>query len=114
MKDVAETIGESEWSTRQILKLNKLIPQLQMMVSNGKLSQTNAQELALLTEQTQSALYDALGEEIGERTVAETKQLRQEANGKSVDAIQTMLDAEKAEKKKKVENIIEENKSAAN
>ncbi|WP_342441412.1 ParB N-terminal domain-containing protein [Lysinibacillus sp. FSL K6-0075] len=42
MKDVAETIGESEWSTRQILKLNKLIPQLQRLVSTGKLGTTSA------------------------------------------------------------------------
>ncbi|GIN58483.1 hypothetical protein J8TS2_28020 [Lederbergia ruris] len=36
--DIAETIGESEKSTRRILKLNSLIPQLQSLVSSSKRS----------------------------------------------------------------------------
>lgn len=79
--DVAEFIGESVKTTQRLLKLNELIPQLQRLVSTGKLGTTSAEQLAYLTPEVQSALYDALGEEIGERTVAETKQLRQEANG---------------------------------
>lgn len=96
--EIAEFIGESERTTKRVLKLNELIPQLQRLVSTGKLGTTSAEQLAYLTPEVQSALYDALGEEIGERTVAETKQLRQEANGKSADDIQAMLDVEKAEK----------------
>lgn len=98
VEDVSEFIGESKRVTERLLKLNDLIPQLQRLVSTGKLGTTSAEQLAYLTPEVQSALYDALGEEIGERTVAETKQLRQEANGKSADEIQAMLDVEKAEK----------------
>lgn len=98
LSDVADVIGETERTTRRLLKLNELIPQLQRLVSTGKLGTTSAEQLAYLTPEVQSALYDALGEEIGERTVAETKQLRQEASGKSVDDIQRMLDAEKKAK----------------
>lgn len=36
-KDIANSIGESEWNTRQIMKLNDLIPELQQLVSKGKL-----------------------------------------------------------------------------
>ncbi|MEK4627332.1 DUF3102 domain-containing protein [Solibacillus sp. FSL R7-0682] len=98
VSDVAEFIGESKRVTERLLKLNELIPQLKRLVSSGKLGTTSAEQLAYLTPEVQTALYDALGEEIGERTVAETKQLRQEAVGKSVDDIQRMLDAEKKAK----------------
>lgn len=77
---VAEVIGESIKTTERLLKLNELIPQLQRLVSNGKLGTTSAEQLAYLSPEVQTALYDALGEEIGERTVAETKQLRQTVN----------------------------------
>ena len=64
--DIAETIGESEKTTRRILKLNDLIPQLQSLVSSGKLGTTAAEQLAYLSPEVQTALYDALGEEIAE------------------------------------------------
>ncbi|MCY9548313.1 hypothetical protein [Lysinibacillus xylanilyticus] len=70
--DVAEFIGETRQTTQRLLKLNDLIPQLQRLVSTGKLGTTSAEQLAYLTPEVQSALYDALGEEIRERTVVET------------------------------------------
>lgn len=82
VSDIAETIGETERTTKRILKLNDLIPQLQKLVSSGKLGTTAAEQLAYLTPEVQSALYDALGEEIGERTVAEIKRIRKEYENK--------------------------------
>ncbi|WP_369355155.1 ParB/RepB/Spo0J family partition protein [Lysinibacillus capsici] len=104
---IAEVIGESIKTTERLLKLNELIPQLQNLVSAGKLGTTSAEQLAYLTPEVQSALYDALGEEIGERTVAETKQLRQEANGKSADDIQRMLAAEKVAKEQAQAEVLD-------
>lgn len=82
VSDIAEVIGETERTTKRILKLNDLIPQLQKLVSSGKLGTTAAEQLAYLTPEVQSALYDALGEEIGERTVEEIKRIRKEYENK--------------------------------
>lgn len=67
--DIAESIGETERTTKRILKLNDLIPQLQSLVSSGKLGTTAAEQLAYLTPEVQSALYEVLGEEIADKTV---------------------------------------------
>lgn len=40
--DIAETIGESVKTTQRLQKLNELIPQLQRLVSTGKLGTTSA------------------------------------------------------------------------
>ena len=81
-KDIADVIGESKRNTERLIKLNDLIPQLQKLVSSGKLGTTAAEQLAYLTPEVQSALYDALGEEIGERTVKEIKRIRKEYENK--------------------------------
>lgn len=78
LDDVAEYIGESRTNTKRLLKLNDLIPQLQALVSAGTLGTTAAEQLAYLTPDEQQALFDALGVEIGKRTVADTKSLRSE------------------------------------
>lgn len=95
LDDIGEFIGEDKYTTKRILKLNDLIPQIQKLVSSGKLGTTSAEQLAYLTPEVQTALYDALGEEIGERTVAQTKQLRQEAQGKSPEEVARLVEAEK-------------------
>lgn len=46
VSDIAEVIGETERTTKRILKLNDLIPQLQKLVSSGKLGTTAAEQLA--------------------------------------------------------------------
>lgn len=50
MKDVQEILAESEKSTQRILKLNKLIPQIQQLVSSKQLGTTAAEQLAYLSE----------------------------------------------------------------
>lgn len=42
IRDVAEAIGEDERTVQRLLKLNDLIPELQALVSQDKLSQTAA------------------------------------------------------------------------
>ena len=90
--DIGEAIGESERSTKRILKLNSLIPQLQSLVSQGKLGTTAGEQLAYLTPEVQSALYESLGEDIANKTVQETKDLRKEVNGKEIDEIKSQLE----------------------
>jgi hypothetical protein len=49
MKDVADSIGESERTTKRLIKLNDLIPPIQSLVSSGRLGTTAAEQLAFLT-----------------------------------------------------------------
>ncbi len=45
LKDVSEAIGESERMTQRLIKLNDLIPQLQSLVSSGKLGTLAAEQV---------------------------------------------------------------------
>lgn len=60
-EDIAEAIGESIHQTRRLIKLNDLIPELQALVSEGKLGTTAGEQLAYLTEEAQRELWDRLG-----------------------------------------------------
>ncbi|WP_206830352.1 ParB N-terminal domain-containing protein [Alicyclobacillus fructus] len=76
LDDIADSIGESKTNTKRLIKLNNLIPELQALVSSGKLGTSAAEQLAYLSPEIQRTLYEALGEEIANRTFAETKELR--------------------------------------
>ena len=77
-RDVAKAVGTSADHLPRLLKLNDLIAPLQSLVSSGKLSTTAAEQLAHLSSDVQKALFETLGEGIGLRTVAETRELRQQ------------------------------------
>lgn len=81
LADVAEAVGESEKGLKRLLKLNDLIPELQALVSTGRLGTTAAEQLAYLTPEVQHELYAVLGETIAELTVREAKDLRARAEG---------------------------------
>src|SRR5690625_5222072 len=76
LDNIAETIGETKRNTRHVMKLNDLIPELQDLVSAGKLGSTAGEQLAHLTEDNQRALLSVLGEEIERTTVAKAKEYR--------------------------------------
>lgn len=102
MVDVAEAIGESVDSTQRLLKLNDLIPELQQLVSQAKLSQTAAHSLAFLPPEEQKQLLETLGEHgISGLSVKEAQNLRQELDSsrKEKDALADRL-MELEEKKK--------------
>src|SRR5690625_152514 len=63
------------------MKLNDLIPELQALVSEGKLGSIAGEQLAHLTEDNQRALLNVLGEEIERTTVAKAKEYRSVQNG---------------------------------
>jgi hypothetical protein len=54
-EDISEVINESYHQTRRLLKLNDLIPELQQLVSEGKLGTTAAEQLAYLSPEVQRA-----------------------------------------------------------
>lgn len=76
LADVAKAVGESEANLKKILKLNDLVPELQELVSSGKLGQTAAYELAFLSPDTQKQLLSVYGEKITELKQVEAKDLR--------------------------------------
>lgn len=79
LKDVAEAIGESLFTTKQLLKLNDLIPSLQTLVSQGKLSQTAAYSLAFLSPEEQERLLEVLGESgVCGLSIREAQELRRQ------------------------------------
>ncbi len=57
-KDIADFIGEPKRNTERILKLHDLIPELQDLVSEGKLGTTAGEQLAYMSEENQRALLD--------------------------------------------------------
>lgn len=77
--DVAEFIGEDVRTTKRLLKLNDLIPEIQQLVSSGKLGTTAAEQYAYITEDNQRVLINALGENLGSKTVVESKDIRKQA-----------------------------------
>lgn len=78
ISQIAKTLDESITNTHRLLKLNSLIPELQSLVSSGKLGTTAAEQLAYLTEDEQKALFEVKGESISDITVNESKKLREE------------------------------------
>lgn len=101
--DVAEVIGETERTTKRLLKLNDLIPQLQSLVSSGKLGTTAAEQLAYLTVEEQTALFDERGDSIGDMTVEEVKKLRKEIE--TLRKENQQLKTENNELKSKVQSL---------
>lgn len=92
--DVAKAIGESVDSTQRLLKLNDLIPELQQLVSESKLSQTAAYSLAFLPPNEQKELLASLGESgVCGLSVREAQELRKELDAfrKEKESLQNRL-----------------------
>jgi len=100
MQDVGNAIGESHKQTQRLIKLNDLIPELQQLVSEGKLGTTAGEQLAYLTEEAQRELWDKLGEGIGDKTVKEVSELRRQIEDKDniIDELKSELQAKGADK----------------
>lgn len=107
--DVREVFGDSKRSMERILKLHDLIPQLQTLVSEGKLGTTAGEQLAYLSTEVQTALYETLGDEIAKKTVKETKELRREVQDKTpkevVEVIKQENERLRVELKRKSEEL---------
>ncbi|SDF02474.1 ParB-like nuclease domain-containing protein [Thermoanaerobacter thermohydrosulfuricus] len=65
-KELTEIVGLKERQLRGIKKLNDLIPELQILVEQGKLSSSAGEQLAYLEPEQQKELFDVLGESIAE------------------------------------------------
>ncbi|WP_156896877.1 ParB/RepB/Spo0J family partition protein [Desulfovirgula thermocuniculi] len=79
LDDVAREVGEDVSNLKKLLKLNDLIPELQHLVSQGKLGTTAAYSLAMLPPEEQGQLLQALGEAgVAGLSVKEAQELRKE------------------------------------
>ena len=81
IQNIADFINEPKRNAERLLKLNSLIPQLQSLVSSGALGTTATEQLSHLTEEEQQALFETLGNDVGDITVEESKMIRQEVQG---------------------------------
>lgn len=119
-KDIADAIGVSAKNLDRVLRLNELIPELQELVSLGKLGTCSAEQIAHLTPDEQRALLDALGESLTNKTFAEVKQLRraieeerkkrEEVERSVQERIKKALIRERAEYEKMLDEAINENR----
>ena len=98
MDDVGESVGTSAKGAQRLLKLNDLIPEIQSLVSSGKLGTTAAEQLAYLSEEEQRALFEDRGDDVAEITVAEAKELRQKLAEKQAEIVRLQNDLEKAQR----------------
>jgi chromosome segregation ATPase len=76
---IAELIGISERQLQRINKLNNLIPEIQQLIEEGKLSTTEGVQLAALDEEVQRKLYYALGEDINKMTAEQIRKIKEES-----------------------------------
>lgn len=85
---LAELIGISERQLRRITKLNDLIPEIQQLIDEGKLSTAEGVQLAALDEEVQRKLYYGLGEDINKMTAEQIKRIKEE----SEESIKQLID----------------------
>ncbi|MBX5437801.1 MAG: chromosome partitioning protein ParB [Alicyclobacillaceae bacterium] len=111
-EEVAKEIGKSEKTIRRFDKLNDLIPILQSLVDEGKLSVTVAEQLAYLAPEEQQALFNAFGDAIGKQTLVEVKEIRRQMEAES--AARESAEAKVSEWQSEAERLREELSRAQN
>lgn len=77
-KEIIENTGLNRRGYFRIKKLNELIPELQFLVEQDKLSSSAGEQLAYLEPEQQRELYSTLGEAITELKRSEVENLRKQ------------------------------------
>ncbi|ERM91504.1 plasmid partitioning protein ParB [Caldanaerobacter subterraneus subsp. yonseiensis KB-1] len=77
-KELAEIVGLKERRLRELKKLNELIPELQKLIEEGKLTTKAGEQLAYLEPEQQRELFNILGETIAELKRSEIEILRKQ------------------------------------
>jgi len=86
---VQEALGLTDRHLRNLEKLNRLIPEIQALVADGRLGPTAGAALAALPAEHQQALWDAVGEAITRLKVADIQAAKAQAQA---DAAETAAD----------------------
>lgn len=108
-KYLADILGISVRQLQRLYKLNDLIPELQQLVEEKKLTTTEAMQLALLDEEVQSKLYHALGDDINKMTTEQIREIKEEAEKDQQALLNKINELEKAYKAKELELKNKEN-----
>ncbi|ERM91493.1 hypothetical protein O163_09970, partial [Caldanaerobacter subterraneus subsp. yonseiensis KB-1] len=77
-KEIIENFGLGERRYYQLKKLNELIPELQSLVEQGKLSASAGEQLAYLEPEQQRELFNVLGESIAELKRSEVQEIKRQ------------------------------------
>ncbi|MFU0783752.1 MAG: ParB domain-containing protein [Thermoanaerobacterium thermosaccharolyticum] len=108
-KYLADLLGISVRQLQNLYRLNNLIPELQQLVEEKKLTTTEAMQLALLDEEVQSKLYHALGDDINKMTAEQIREIKEEAEQDQQALLNKINELEKAYKAKELELKNKEN-----
>ena len=111
IEQVANNLEISKDKAKRLDRLNLLIPELQLLVEQGKITTGKAQEIGLLDIETQKILYSSLKENIEEFSLEEIKKIKQHDETKRLELLQK-LDEARNERDKQMNNFrLQENEN---
>ena len=92
---IAKFVGVEPGTAKQLNRLNKLIPQLQDLVSTGKLGTSHGDALSALPADQQQALYDAIGESITDLKVSDIQAAKKAPDTTELESQIAALESER-------------------
>ena len=111
IEQVANNLEISKDKAKRLDRLNLLIPELQLLVEQGKITTGKAQEIGLLDVETQKILYSSLKENIEEFSLEEIKKIKQQDETQRLELLQK-LDEARSERDKQMNNFrLQENEN---
>ena len=104
IEQVANNLEISKDKAKRLDRLNLLIPELQKLVEQGKITTGKAQEIGLLDVETQKILYSSLKENIEKFSLEEIKKIKQQDETKRLDLLKK-LDEVRNERDEQMNNF---------
>ncbi len=104
IEQVADNLEISKDKAKRLDRLNLLIPELQKLVEQGKITTGKAQEIGLLDIETQKILYSSLKENIEKFSLEEIKKIKQQDETKRLDLLKK-LDEVRIERDEQMNNF---------
>ena len=104
IEQVANNLEISKDKAKRLDRLNLLIPELQLLVEQGKITTGKAQEIGLLDVETQKILYSSLKENIEKFSLEEIKKIKQQDETKRLDLLKK-LDEVRNERDEQMNNF---------
>ncbi len=100
---IAKDMGMNSRKIERLDQLNKLIPEYQKLVEEGKIATGKAQEIALMSEEVQKALYNMMYESINSMKLAEIKEHRK--NEEELKKQLELIKKENEDKERKIKEL---------
>ena len=104
IEQVANNLEISKDKAKRLDRLNLLIPELQLLVEQGKITTGKAQEIGLLDVETQKILYSSLKENIEKFSLEEIKKIKQQDETKRLNLLKK-LDEVRNERDEQMNNF---------